>query len=124
MLRRSNAHHRDLPARAATKEPSHAGAAKDQDRYIMRRQSMLGANNELHHLCWPSADNASGRTFNAISAMTTTPKLTIEASNSPLAPSPPQSGVWNVAVSRALLHRSIPSTPETAVFFLMIRPPP
>jgi hypothetical protein len=75
---------------------------------------MLGTDNELHRLCWLSADNVSARTFNPISAMTTTPKLTTEASNSPVAPSPPQSGASHLAISSVLPHRSISSTPEPA----------
>jgi hypothetical protein len=65
---------------------------------------MLGTHNELHHLWRFSADNLSGRSFNAISAMTTTPNLTIEASKSPVVPLAPQSGAWHLAISRALLH--------------------
>jgi hypothetical protein len=73
----------------------------------MRPQPMLGTDNELHHLCWLSADNVSARTFNPISAMTTTPKLTTEASNSPGARSQLQSGKCYLATARKLLHRSI-----------------
>jgi len=75
---------------------------------------MLGTNNELHHFCWLSADTVRDRAFNPISAMTTMPKLTIEASKSPAAPARPQSGVCYVAVTRALPRRSISSTPEPA----------
>jgi hypothetical protein len=75
---------------------------------------MLGTHDELHHRCWLAAGNVSGRTFNPISAMRTTPKLTIEPSKSSVAPSAPQSGAWHLAISRALLHRSISSTPERA----------
>jgi hypothetical protein len=114
LLRRPNAHHRDLPARAAAKKSSHAGSAEDQDRYIIRPLPTLAAYTELHQLCWFSADNVGDRTFNPISAMRTTPKLTIEASRSPVAPSPPKSGAWHLAISRALPHRFISSTPEPA----------
>jgi hypothetical protein len=80
----------------------------------MRRRPMLGTHNDPHRLCWLSADNIIGRTFNVISATGTMPKLTIEASKTPVAPSAPQSCAWHVAMSRAPLHRCTSSTPERA----------
>jgi hypothetical protein len=75
---------------------------------------MLGNNNQLHRLCWVSADNASVRTSNPIPAITATPKLIIETSKSPVARSASQPAAQHLASSRRLLHRSVSSTPERA----------
>jgi hypothetical protein len=68
---------------------------------------MLDTHNDAHHLCWLCADNVTGRSFNPISSIGTTQKLTIKASRSPVARSRLQSGACHVAISRTLLHRSI-----------------
>jgi hypothetical protein len=76
---------------AAATELPHAGSAKDQDRHLISLQPMLDTHNDAHHLCWPCADNVTGRSFNPISSIGTTEKLTIKASKSPVARSRLQS---------------------------------
>jgi hypothetical protein len=80
----------------------------------MRLQPMLG--NEMSYVTsvgFPPTTSALAH-LQSISAMTTTAKLTTQASKSPIAPSPPQSGTSHLASSRALIHRSISATPEPA----------
>jgi hypothetical protein len=59
---------------------------------------MLDTHNDAHHLCWLCADNVTGRSFNPISSIAITQKLKIEASRSPVARQPLQSGAWHVAI--------------------------
>src|SRR5215468_12058308 len=85
LLRRPNAHYRDLPAWAAATELPHAGCAKDQDRHLIRLEPMPDTHNDAHHLCLPCADNVTGRSFNPILSIGITQKRTIKGSKSPVA---------------------------------------
>jgi hypothetical protein len=76
---------------------------------------MFNTDNELHHLCWLSAADASSRASNPVSETAYTQALIIKASNSPVARSRLHSDICSVAGRRALPHRSLSSTPELAV---------
>src|SRR5204863_4627835 len=61
LLRGPHAHHRDLLARAAAKEPRDTGPAKDQDRHLMMTTPLSNTCNRLHHLYRLLADSADAR---------------------------------------------------------------
>src|SRR5262249_28039553 len=52
LLRRPNAHHRDLLARATAEAPPLAGFAKGQDRHLMMPTPALDTHGNTHRPCW------------------------------------------------------------------------
>jgi hypothetical protein len=114
MLRQQYAHHRDLLARPTTKESTHIGAAKDQDRHIMTATPLLDKCRNDCRLCWFSADSLNTRVdaFNFVVVKTKT--LKISAHQTPAARSRPNSKFANGAKRTSWPPHFITCTPEHA----------
>src|SRR5271156_6392957 len=97
MLRQQYAHHRDLLARATTKESTHVGAAKDQDRHIMTATPLLDKCRNDCRLCWFSADSLNARVDALNFVVVKTKTLKISAHKTPAARSRPNSKFANGA---------------------------